>query len=120
MQRHVGARSLWAIVILIGYVSAMSAVWGYDMVACRGFVVGTVSALMRLAFLVFVSPSVLLTVLLLFSCCALTGYFLAALPVFRERRELLLLILPVATFMIGASAAASGAVPAGCSLAPWF
>ena len=107
------------IVFLIGYVTTIAGVWGYDMVACRGLVAGAVSALQRLAFLVFVSPRVLVAVLVLFACCTAAGFALAALPVFRQRKELLLVVLPVAAFLVGYGVAMSGAMPVGCSLSPW-
>jgi hypothetical protein len=113
-----GSKSPWRIVLLIGYASTIAGVWGYDMVACRGVIAGTASALLRLTFLVFVSPGVLGTVLLLLACCAAAGYALAALPLFRERKELLLFLLPVAALLVGISAATSGGMQVQCALSP--
>lgn len=107
------------IVFLIGYVTVITGVWGYDMVACRGLVAGAVSALQRLAFLVFVSPRVLVTVLVLFACATAAGFALGALAPFRPRKELLLFVLPVAAFLVGYGVATSGGIPVGCSLSPW-
>lgn len=113
------SKSSWGIVVLIGYASTISAVWGYDIVACRGVIAGAASALMRLSFLVFVSPSVLTTVLLMFACWAVVAFALGALPLFRERKELLLFVLPVAALLVGIWAATSGEIQVRCSLYPW-
>ena len=107
------------IVFLIGFVSTIGAVSGYDVVACRGVIAGIVSALMRLSFLVFVSPSALIAALVLFDCCVDVGLAVGALPIFRERKELLLLILPVTAFLVGMSVASSFDMPIRCSLSPW-
>jgi hypothetical protein len=107
------------IVVLAGYVGVIAGVWGHDLVACRGFVPGAISALQRLAFLVFVSPPVLATVLGLFAGCTVAAFALAALPAFRQRRELLLIVLPVAMFLVGYGVAASGDLAVRCSLSPW-
>ena len=106
-------------VFLVGYASTVSGVWGYDLLACRGIAAGTASALLRLTFLVFVTPGVFFTVLLLFVCCTAMAFALGALPVFRERKELLLFVLPVAAFLVGISAATSGEIPVRCALSPW-
>jgi len=107
------------IVFLIGYAATISAVWGYDMVVCRGVLAGVASTLLRLAFLVFVSPSVLATVLFLVACGSAVAFALGALPLFRERKELLLFVVPVASLLIGIAAASSAGIPIRCSLSPW-
>lgn len=113
------SKSPKGIIFLIGYVSTISAVLGYDILACHGLFAGVVSALMRLSFLVFVSPSVLATILFLLACCSAVAFAVGALPIFRERKELLLFVVPVATFLLGISAASSGDIQLGCSLSPW-
>jgi hypothetical protein len=118
-HQSIDSRSPRGIVILIGYASTISAVLGYDIVACGGVATGVASALMRLSFLVFVSASVLATVLLLFFCCSAIALAVGALPVFRERKELLLLVIPVASFLIGILAALSGEMAVRCALSPW-
>lgn len=75
---------------------------------------------MRLSFLVLVSPSVLIMALILFACCTAVGLAMTALPIFRERRELLLFILPVVAFLVGISAASSADIHFQCALSPWF
>jgi len=107
------------IVFLIGYASTVSAVWGHDIVACSGVGAGVLSALLRLSFLVFVSPSALAVALLLLLACTALALAVGALPVFRDRKELLLLLLPVAWLLIGLSVGSLGLIDARCSLSPW-
>jgi hypothetical protein len=116
---HVAAKPIRGIVILTGYAATVVGVWGYDMVACRGVGAGTLSAMMRLAFLVFVSPGVFASVVALLAGCSAAALALGALPLFRQCRELLLFVLPVAAFLVGIWLATSGAVHVRCSLAPW-
>ncbi|HMZ86331.1 MAG TPA: hypothetical protein PKN26_13385 [Giesbergeria sp.] len=116
---RIHSKSPRGIVFLIGYVATISAVLGYDMVVCRGIFAGVLSALLRLGFLVFVSPSVLATVLFLVAFCSAVAFALGALPLFRERKELLLFVIPVAALLLGIAAASNAGIPVRCSLSPW-
>lgn len=113
------AGSHWVILLAIAGVSTVSAVWGYDMVACRGLIAGAVSTAMKLGFLVFVSPPALAMALLLFAAFGGIGLGLAALPIFRDRKELLLFLLPVTVLFISVVIAMSGHIPIRCALSPW-
>ena len=121
MRPRIGSHRVasWGIVLLTGYVSTIAAVWGYDIVACRGVFAGIASALLRLAFLVFVSPTALVAVVASMAVCSAAGLALGWIPVFRERKELLLFLLPVATFLVGLSVASNFDVPVRCALSPW-
>jgi hypothetical protein len=101
--------------LAIAYASTVSAVWGYDAVACRGFLAGAVSTFLKLGFLVFVDPSTLITAVSLFLAFVGVGFALAALPVFRERRELLFFLIPVTALLVGIAIAASGEIQLKCS-----
>lgn len=116
---RIHSKSPRGIVFLIGYAATLSAVLGYDMVVCSGVFAGVLSALLRLGFLVFVSPGVLATVLFLLACCTAVAFAFGALPLFRERKELLLFVVPVAALLLGIAVASYAGIAVRCSLSPW-
>jgi len=103
----------------IGFGSAVAAVWAYDLVACGGVVAGALSTLITLSIHVFVRTDVLLAVGLAFAAGTGAGVVLARRRLFRQKQELLLLLLPVAAFLIGLGVAMSGWVRLECSQGPW-
>jgi hypothetical protein len=104
----------------MAYASTVAAVWGYSMVACGGLVASAASTLISFCILVFVRPGVGIPVLLVFACSVGVSLALSAHRSFRERRELLFFLLPVASLLIGAAFAISDEVQVTCpSLGPW-
>jgi hypothetical protein len=103
----------------VGLGCSVTAVWAYDIVACGGVVAGALSTLITLCILVFVRVDVLMVVGLAFAAGTGGGVALARHRWFRERKELLLLLLPVVAFLIGLGVAWSGAMRLECSLGPW-
>lgn len=104
----------------MAYASTVAAVWGYNMVACGGLIASAASTLFTFCLLMFVRPGLGATVVLVFACSLGLGLALAAHRSFRERKELLFFLLPVASFLIGILLAMSGEVPVHCpSLGAW-
>jgi hypothetical protein len=104
----------------MAYASTVAAVWGYNMVACGGVIASVASTLITFCILVFVRPGIGVAVLLVFACSAGIGLALSAHRSFRERKELLFFLLPVASLLIGTALAMSGEVQVKCpSLGRW-
>lgn len=103
----------------MAYAMTVSAVWGYNMAACAGLGASVLWTFATFGLLVFVRPDVLVAVVLLFACSAAVGLALSAHRLFRERRELLFFLLPVASLLSGIAVATYGDVHIKCSLGAW-
>lgn len=103
----------------VGFMSSVAAVWAYDSVACGSVLEGALSTLITLCIYVFVRVDVLIVVLLVFATSAGAGVALSRHRPLREKRELLMFLMPVAWLLIGLAAGMSGAMPMECSLGPW-
>lgn len=104
----------------MAFSSTVAAVWGYSMVGCGGLWSGVMWTLATFGLLMFVRPEVLVTVLLVFASSAGIGLALSAHRLFRERKELLSFLLPVAALLIGIAVAKYGDVHLKCSLGTWM
>jgi hypothetical protein len=115
------SRTAWSPLLLVAtaFAATVSAVWGYDLVICRGLLAGSVSTLLRVGFLVLVSPSALITVGAIFAAFTGLGIALAALPIFRKRKELLCFLMPVAALLLGVAVATLTGIQIKCALYPW-
>lgn len=107
------------IVLVSAFGAAVTALWGYDTVACNGLMAGALSALLRASFLVFVHAWTLAACLGLFLLFLGLAYGLARCGFMRQRQELLTLALPVFAFAAGAASANLGNVGLMCALHPW-
>jgi hypothetical protein len=114
-QRH----SNGFVVLFSAIAASITAIWGYDTVACRGILAGAMSALMRAGFLAFVHTGTLLGCIGLFAVFLAAAYGLTRSAAFRNRQELLSLALPVSAFPGGLAAAKFSGVAFGCTLHPW-
>lgn len=110
----------WWLFPAMVWAATVSAVWGYHMVACGGFIASVVPTLATFCLLVFLRPEYGLAVLLIVACSTTTGFALSRHRLFRERRELLFFLLPVAALVLGMGLAMSGVLPLTCpSLGAW-
>lgn len=107
------------IVLFSAFAASVSAIWGYDTVACKGILAGAMSALMRAGFLVFVHPWTLFGCIGLFAVFLAAAYALSRSAAFRNRQELLSLALPVLAFPSGLAAAKFSGIAFSCTLHPW-
>lgn len=89
------------------------------MAACGGVLHGTLATLLTLCLMMFVSPDVLVVVLLVFATSAGVAFALSVHRWFSERRELLFFLLPVAALVIGVAVGWSSDMAITCSLGPW-
>ena len=94
-------------------------VWGVEANACYGLIAGAVGALMRATFLAFTHPPELMFQLMLFAVHLGIAHLLARRRPFRGREELLAMVLPIASFVIGWAAAQTAWVESTCALHPW-
>lgn len=119
MSSQTELRSKGIVVLFSAFGATVSAIWGYDTVACKGILAGAVSALMRSGFLVFVHIPTLL------ACLGLLALFLAAAHgltrsvAFKNRQELLTFVLPVFAFLAGLVVAKVLGIAFRCTLYPW-
>ncbi len=104
----------------MAFSSAVAAVWGYNTVGCGGLVSGVMWTIFTFCLLMFIQPEVLAAVLLVFASSAGIGLALSAHRLFRERKELLSFLLPVAALLIGIAVAKYGDVHLKCSLGTWM
>lgn len=102
-----------------GLNATIAAVWAVDAVACGGLLKGVFSMLITICIYAIVRLDVMVAVLLVFAGSAGAAVALSEWSVFKPRRELLFLLLPLAAFLAGGGLALSGAVPMACSLGPW-
>lgn len=118
MDRVIPKQPNWVVVLVSAFGAAVSTIWGYEIVVCNGLVAGTLSALMRAGFLIFVHlPTFAVGVGLLFLFGS-TSYWLARLRMLQERQELITIALPVVALSAGiAFARLSGGLE--CALHPW-
>jgi hypothetical protein len=105
--------------LLAGFGTTIFAVWGYDIVACNGFIAGAVSAAMRVGFLVFVHTPSLVACLLILALCTAVAYRLSVSAAFRSRQELLPLLLPPPALLLGVAAGKFTHLSVICTLHPW-
>lgn len=106
------------VVLVSALMSAVSAIWGYEFIACNGLIAGALSTLMRAGFLVFVHLPTLAGCVGLVAFFGLTSYWLVGRRMLRDRQELLTIALPVIAFSAGI---AVGMLSSGveCALHPW-
>lgn len=107
------------IVLFSAFAAAVSAIWGYDTIACQGLFSGAISALMRAGFLVFVHGWTLAGCLGLLASFAAIAHWLSLRPPFRRREELLMFVLPVLAFVGGIVVGTHAHIGLRCSLHPW-
>jgi hypothetical protein len=101
-------------------VTTIGAVWGYGTQACGGVFIAAVWTVMMLGFLVLVDLPTLGGALLVFAASAVAALALAASGPLRERKELLLLLLPVIAFAAGLAVAMQGdLVGVKCAMGRW-
>jgi hypothetical protein len=109
----------WWFFPALAYASTVAAVWGFSTVACGGVVRGALGTLLTLCLMMFVSLKVLAVVLLVVAGSAGAALALSAHRWFRDRRELLFFLLPVASLGIGAGVALGFEPQVTCAFGPW-
>ena len=109
-----------ASVFVAAFVGTIALVWGYETTACDSVVAGAVGAVLRAGFLVLTDESTLVLFLLVFVACMAMAYVLTRMPPFRGREELLTLLLPSATFLLGLFIPEHVWAGATCALHPWW
>lgn len=105
--------------MVAAFMGTIGVVWGVEANACYGLIAGAVGALMRATFLAFTHPPELMFQLMLFAVHLGIAHLLARRRPFRGREELLAMVLPIASFVIGWAAAQTAWVESTCALHPW-
>ena len=109
-----------AVALLVAaFAGALGVVWGFEANACNGFIAGAIAAIMRATFLVFTHPPELIFQLMLFALLLAVAHLVARHRPFRGREELLAMVLPLASFVVGWAAARTAWVESTCALHPW-
>lgn len=119
MQPDAYRRSNGVVVLFSSFLATVSALLGYDAIACKGILAGVLSAMMRAGFLVFVHPGTLLVCLALLVLFAGIAHGLTRCVPFRERRELVPLCLAVSALLGGMAVGKFGDIGIRCALHPW-
>ena len=110
----------WWLFPAMAYSATVFAVFGYNVIACVGFGSGLWWTFATLCWLIFFVPEMQGTVLLVFACSAGICFVLSKHRLFRERKELLLLSMPIASFLLGFAMAKYAEVRSVCSLGTWM
>lgn len=105
--------------LVAAFAGTIGVVWGFEANACNGFIAGVVAALMRATFLAFTHPPELILQLMLFAMHLGVAHLVARRRPFRGRQELLAMVLPLASFVVGWAAARTAWVESTCALHPW-
>lgn len=119
MQVAARQQSNALVVLFSAFLATVSAILGHDAIACSGFLSGAISALMRACFLVFVHPLTLVVCACLLGALAGIARCLAVSRLFRERKELLLFILPLSALLGGIAVGVFADLGVRCALHPW-
>ncbi|MBL0040630.1 MAG: hypothetical protein KA505_10345 [Xanthomonadales bacterium] len=119
MHLNADQRSNGIVVLLSAFLATVSALLGYDTIACHGLLAGAGSALLRAGFLVFVHPGTLVTCLGLLALFAGIAHGLTRWSPFRARRELVTFLLPVSAFLAGMAVGFYTTIGPECALHPW-
>lgn len=94
-------------------------IWGYETTACAGVIAGAVAAVMRVTFLALTHLPELVLLATVFAVHVGVGHLAARRRPFRGRGELLMLVLPVASFLLGLLIHDTPWFSARCALHPW-
>lgn len=114
------SESPWWLLPAMACSASVFAVFGYNVIACGGFGSGLWWTIATLGWLMFFIPEIQGAVLLLFACSASICFFLSKHRLFRERKELLFLIMPIASFLLAFAMAKYAEVRSVCSLGTWM
>ena len=106
-------------VLFSAFLATVSAIFGYDLIACSGLLAGAISALMRAGFLILVDPWTLVVCLGMLAAFAGIARWLATCRPFRERKELLAFVVPLSAFMGGIAVGMFSDMGIRCALHPW-
>lgn len=104
--------------LFAAFMAVVMAVWGFEMIACRGLVAGLFSTLLRVGFLTVVHLPTLAGVVAAFGLFLALGHGLARWTPLRGREGLLTFVLPLAGFA-GGVALAQLVGGLECALHPW-
>lgn len=118
---HVDAsqQSNGLVVLFSAFLATLSAILGHDAITCSGFLAGTISALVRACFLVFVHPRTLVVCLGMLGAFACIARWLAICRLFRKRKELLAFFLPLSALLGGSAVGMFADWGMGCAIHPW-
>lgn len=114
-----GARSRAFALLLAAFGGAITLVWGFETIACKGVVAGAIAAAMRASFLALTHLPELGLQLLIFGAHFAVAYAATRRGPFRAREELLTMVLPVLSFVVGLAAASTIWAESQCALHPW-
>ncbi len=114
------SESPWWLLPAMACSATIFAVFGYNVIACGGFSSGLWWTFATLGWLMFFIPEIQGAVLLVFACSAGICFFLSKHRLFRERKELLFLIMPIASFLLAFAMAKYAEVRSVCSLGTWM
>lgn len=107
------------IVLLSAFAATVSAIWGYDTIACNGLLAGALSALTRAGFLVFVHTGTLAGCLGLLALFIVVAHWLTRRRALENRQELVTFVLPVAALLGGLALGMFAHIGLRCALHPW-
>lgn len=113
------AQSGGIVVLFSAGLATVSALLGYETIACNGVLAGALSALLRAGYLVFVHPWTLLGCLALLALFAAIAQGLTCWPPLRKRKELVAFILPASALLAGLAVGKFAPLGLKCALHPW-
>ena len=114
-----GAGSPILALLLAAYGGTITLVWGFETSACQGIVAGALAAVMRTTFLALTHPPELVMLLMVFAAHLGLAYLMARRRLFRGREQLLTMLLPMASFLVGVLVADMAWFEGRCAMHPW-
>jgi hypothetical protein len=118
MPADADQKSNGVVVLFSGFAATVSAIWGYDAIACKGVLAGAASAIMRAGFLVFVHSPTLLGCVGLLAAFLGVAHWLTRRPAFRKRQELVTFVLPTLALLGGIALGVWADIGLICALHP--
>lgn len=116
-ERSAGSSAL--AILLAAFAGTIALVWGFETNACQGFIAGAIAAVMRASFLALTHLPELALLVLIFSAHLGVGYLAARRRPFQGREELLTMVLPIGSFLLGLLVANTAWFASTCALHPW-
>lgn len=107
------------VLLVAAFVGTIALLWGYETRACSGVVAGAVAAAMRASFLALTHLPEFGLLLLVFGAHLGAAFAATRRGPFRAREELLTLVFPMLSFVLGLLAAGTGWFEGQCALHPW-